>query len=120
MIHHRRRFNVADIDTAATLAQILTRGTQCLCSGFRVAGYLFLNDSFSEDGAQEYAVFRVASDGQHEQIESITFGWCNYAQTLDYIERIVRGELAVRCTTGGPLTVQTHQEHRAQRCQLCA
>jgi hypothetical protein len=118
MIHHRRRFSVADIATAEELAQRVTGRTLCGCNGFRLAGYLFLNDSFSEDGAQEYAVYRVTEDGSYVQIESITFGWCSEAEALAYIREIADGTNTMTLTTGEALTVQTPTEHG--RCQLCA
>lgn len=45
----------------------------------------FLNDSFSEDGAQEYAVVRNG-----RQIESITFSWCSRAEAHNHIDYLAR------------------------------
>ena len=59
MIHTKRRWMVSVVDSPQTLAEMLTDRTWTLCSGFTVAGheeYLFLNDAFHADGAQEYAV----------------------------------------------------------------
>jgi hypothetical protein len=47
---------------------------------------LFLNDSFSEDGAQEYAVVR---DGR--QIESLTVSWMARAEAWADIDWLVHG-----------------------------
>lgn len=68
MMHKNRVFRVATVESAEDLARKLTDMTWTPCSGFELEGLLFLNDSFSRDGAGEWAVFR---DG--EQIETITF-----------------------------------------------
>lgn len=67
MLHQHRRFGVITVQSAGELVENLTEHTWTLCTGFSLQGLLFLNDSFSEDGAQEYAVVR---DGR--QIESLT------------------------------------------------
>jgi len=49
--------------------------------------YVWLNDSTSEGGAQEYAVLRLGlADGYMTQIESITFGWCDRAKALQFVQ----------------------------------
>jgi hypothetical protein len=75
MIHAKRRFTVIDIATAEELADKLTNYSWCGCNGFRFNGLLLLNDSFSGDGAQEYAIVRgplrnVGADNIYEQIET--------------------------------------------------
>ena len=65
---------------------MLSERTWTLCSGFYVVGhenYLFLNDSTCEDGAGEFSAIRggVGAE-QHVQIESITFSWCTFDQSL--------------------------------------
>ena len=70
MIHDKRVFMVNEVATVAELAENVTQHTWTLCTAFQLGDLFFLNDSFSEDGAQEYAVVR---DGR--QIESITFSW---------------------------------------------
>lgn len=60
MMHSKRRWGLAEIESAETLAKMLTESTWTLCSGFFVAGhpeYLFLNDATHEDGALEMAVY---------------------------------------------------------------
>ncbi len=59
MIHTKRVWSVSEVESAEKLAEMLTEHTWTLCAGFVVVGhpeYLFLNDSFSEDGAGEFAV----------------------------------------------------------------
>jgi len=83
MMHRRRVFQVTDkYDTPASLAAVLAGRTWTLCSGFKVAHLLFLNDSTGEDGAQEYAVFDTLTG---LQIESLTVGW----MTGDELEKTI-------------------------------
>jgi hypothetical protein len=53
---------------------MLIHHSWCLCTGFRVivdgVEILALNDAFSEDGAQEFAILRNG-----EQAESLTISW---------------------------------------------
>ena len=86
MIHNKRKYNVDRVDSAAELAEKLKQCTWCLCTGFELEGYLFLNDSFTEDSAQEYAVIR---DGR--QLESITFSWCTPEDALAHIKAVLDG-----------------------------
>jgi hypothetical protein len=94
MLHARRAFLLAVVPTTAELAETLIETTCCLCAGFHLEGApdtLFLNDSLSEDGAQEYAVLRCL-DGTWYQVESITFGW------IDSLDRAIG--LIRQATTG--------------------
>lgn len=107
MMHRRRTFNVADVLSIEELADKLTSMTWTLCTGFRLRtaeqALLFLNDSTSEDGAQEYAVF--SEDGR--QLESITFGWCDQARAETLIRNVLAGQVvemgrcALRISQGG-------------------
>ena len=72
---------------------MLTESTWCCCAAFELGGYLFLNDSTSEDGIQEYAVLkRDGGNGKPIQVESITFGWCDAAKALEYIQETLAGK----------------------------
>ena len=68
--------------------------TWTLCTGFRLrAGHqvlLFLNDSTSEDGGQEYAVFQE-DDGL--QLESLTFGWSDQERAADLVREVLSGQV---------------------------
>ena len=93
MIHRNRTYQVAeDVTSVSDLAERLTQHTWCLCTAFKlvvgggVPELLFLNDSFSEDGAQEYA---VVCNGR--QVESITFSWCSQAEAHNHIQVLVTG-----------------------------
>lgn len=112
MIHGKRKFSITDVGTAGELATDLTQHTWTLCTGFRHGGYLFLNDSFGPDGAQEYAVIRE-SDGV--QVESITFSWCDEGKAREYIEAIVAG------TLGKPFGDKFEvRQHEGGSCHNCA
>jgi hypothetical protein len=92
MMHQKRSYSIAPVTTPEELAEKLTQHIWSGCVGFSLSGYLFLNDSTSPDGAQEFAVLK---DNRHElpvQVESITFGWCSEEKALDYIKRTIAGE----------------------------
>ena len=115
MIHQKRTFGVGDINTTEELAEKLTGTTWTLCTGFRFRGLLFLNDSFTEDSAQEYAVVR---EFDMYQLESVTFSWCDKEKAIDVITECLE-------ITGdgffGKLDVPPKIEPVAQHhCRLCA
>lgn len=65
MIHANHVFQIAEeVTDIAALAESLTQYTWTLCTAFKLVvspgaePLFFLNDSFSENGAQEYAVVR--------------------------------------------------------------
>lgn len=79
-MHAKRRWSLCPVATAEELAEKLTANTWTLCTGWEHAGLWYLNDSTSEDGAQEYAVIYHG-----HQIESVTFGWCTESEALRHI-----------------------------------
>lgn len=110
MIHTDKVFQVVDVATIEALTTDLTEHTWTRCTGFRLQGLLFLNDSFSEDGAQEYAIVR---DGR--QVESITFSWQSRAEVYSTIAWLIGG--------GGDdygAVKVTLEEPDAHHCGLCA
>ncbi len=93
MMHAKRIWTLAPVASAEELAAKLTGFGWCLCSGFFVDGHedlLFLNDSTSEDGAQEYAAVRREAEGCF-QVESVTFGWMTRERALDVIRALLAG-----------------------------
>jgi len=73
----KRIYCLTGVPTVEDLADKLLTATWCLCTAFRLDGHddtLFLNDSTSPDGIQEYAVVRHI-EGAWYQVESISFGW---------------------------------------------
>lgn len=86
MMHNKRTFSVSNVETAEELADTLTRYSLCLCSGYRLGGLLFLNDSYNEDSAVEMA---VVDEARMVQIESVTFGWMDKAEAIEQIEEML-------------------------------
>ena len=134
MLHKNRIWSVEHVDDPDVLGEKLTNWTGCGCCGFSlnaaVGAYLFLNDSTSADGAQEFAVVKVVPDGEvneYHQIESITFGWCTYEKALELIRRTLAGEFdrspladyeRRERSVIRPTQITTPKQHG--RCHLCA
>jgi hypothetical protein len=96
MIHTSRVFGVKEVSGIKTLANEMFHYTWTGCTGFHLDDYLFLNDSISPDGAQEFAVFRK-SDSKFIQIESITiFSWSFSEKHLeDVLTQAMQSQLGV-------------------------
>lgn len=118
MLHTKRRWCVAPVASAEVLAEKLSEHTWTLCTAFQLGGYLFLNDSTSEDGAQEYAVLKVAA-AAHIQIESITFGWCKPDRALELIREVLAGKYDA-AGFYGPVQPRLDTPDKHGRCGLCA
>ena len=118
---HARRWCVGEVRDAEELARLLTGRTWTLCTGFELGGYLFLNDSTSEDGAQEYAVVKrpAAAGDPFVQVESITFGWCSPAQALGYVRAAVAGDMD-GTDLGRQVRPQLDSPTTHGRCHHCA
>lgn len=121
MIHTARAYCVSEVHSAEELAEKLTAHARTLCTAFRLGDYLFLNDSTHEDGGQEYAVLkRPSAPGEpYRQVESITFGSCDFDRGLAYVRRVLAGRFdrsgtAVR----HQLYLETEAEH--ELCHHCA
>ena len=120
LFHSRRRWFIAPVTTSEELATKLTEQTWTLCTAFELQGYIFLNDSTSEDGAQEYAVVKSQGDS-FLQLESVTFGWMNRESALDFIRKTVAGEIDAEALYGKVELKQkldTREEHGT--CPFCA
>lgn len=114
MVHRERRYCVVGVDSVEELAGRLTEHTWCGCNGFRLGDLLFLNDSFSPDGAQEFGVVR---DGV--QFESITFSWCSRTEAERYIRECLAttpADYPMRVPVGNQ--IEAPEEHG--RCGHCA
>jgi hypothetical protein len=109
MIHQDRTFTLTDVSSSAELVERLTENTWTLCTGFRLGDMLFLNDSSSKDGAQEYVVVR-----DNHQIDTTAFSRRSPAKVNYTILRLL--------TDGGedmgPLTPNI-EESGQHRCPLC-
>ncbi|TWT60977.1 hypothetical protein [Rubinisphaera italica] len=123
MLHPDRIWCIAEVASAEKLAKALTETTWCCCQAFKVSGhprYIWLNDSTSPDGAQEYAVCQLGlAQGDIRQLESITFGWCDIDKALQFIRQTLNGE-DDNNEWSRPVTatIQNAKEHG--RCGHCA
>lgn len=122
MMHYKRCHHLSTVDSAETLAMMLTEQTWTLCSAFNVAGheeFLFLNDATHEDGAGEYGVLKRLPDGTYLQIESITFSWCTVDKALVHIRATLAGEYDGH-EFAHPVRPQIESAAEHGRCHLCA
>lgn len=135
MLSKKRIWLIKAYATPEELAQALTN-TWVLCAGFEHAGYLYLNDSSSEDSAFELGIVRKSD---LVQVESITFGWlgqgitrgnnethedyrarqlaAQYAATLAEIITITQGGYKERYATIRPDQITYDPQHH---CGYCA
>lgn len=124
MVHKSRKFSVC-LSTPEETAEKLVNHSWTLCSAFYVnvpgetdRGIYLVNDSFSEDSAQEYAVFRAnPGSAELEQIESLTVSWYEspeklLATILDLLNNPARAEHM------GRTNIKTHS--RGEYCSHCA
>jgi hypothetical protein len=120
MFHAKRVWCISPQESREELARLLTEHTWTLCTAFEIGHYLFLNDSTSEDAIVEFAVVKRLLDS-FVQVESITFGWCDYAKALDYVQRVLSGEFdSAEFAHAVEPRLETAAEHRARYCPLCA
>ena len=120
MFHSKRGWVVVPAESAEELARMLTEQTWCLCNGFELGGYWFLNDATHEDGAAEYGIVKKdGPDGRPLQVESITVSWCTAQEALNHVRRAMAGEYddSDHAFAVAPV-VQTPEQHG--RCLHCA
>ena len=112
MIHHHRRFKVTVFDSLDQLTQELTDRTWTLCTCFAYQDLFLANDSFSEDGAQEYAVYK-----EGRQIESLTVSWMTRESLKEVISGLLSGAYEpLEFRPHHPLQTEPASEHS---CGLC-
>jgi hypothetical protein len=96
MLRERRTWSEGVAQAPEDVARELTSRTWTGCTCFKVKGqkgiYLFLNDSTSADGAQEYAVVKRTEDGRYFQLESVTFSWCSHDWALWFVRAVAADE----------------------------
>jgi len=119
MLHERRVWAVRPVADPETLAELVSNGrTQVLCAGFTIGGsFLYLNDSFSEDGGQEYGVVRA---NDLVQVESLTFSWMDKARAVETIRRAEGGEFIYRLASVRPEQVVIVGATGRHSCARCA
>jgi hypothetical protein len=112
MIHIDRVFGVQYVSDIKTLANQLFHYTWTGCTGYQLNEYLFLNDSFTPFGAQEFAVFRI-TDLDYIQIESITV----WNSNEEHLEGILSQSMQSKMNLG---TYQLKLEDVLEHCcNLC-
>lgn len=109
MMHRNRRHKIEASLTIEQAAEKLANHTQVVCSAFQVGPLLLLNDSTSEDGAQEYAVVR---DGR--QIESLTVSWMKEAKLLEFLRHLISDP-----DSGVDMGAVSIRPHGSAYCSLC-
>jgi len=96
MLHEQRIWSEGVEQAPEDVARALTRHTWTGCASFKVKGpkgiYLFLNDSTSADGGQEYAAVKRTEDSRYFQLESVTFSWCSHDWALWFVRAVAAGE----------------------------
>ena len=123
MDHRKRVYRIIKVESVDELVEALFgHKTQCLCTGYDLKGVLFLNDAYSENSAQEYAVVVPEPDDPSvgRQCESITVSWVEDRARLKYIFEqclIFKNAPAVApiCV---PVAVRVN--HPEGVCQYCA
>lgn len=124
MLHDNRNWCLGEVASAEELTSELTAITWCPCQAFRIKDipdYLWLNDSTSPDGAQEFAVVRIDSEtGTMTQIESLTISWMNRDELLTTVLSILRNQHDAENGWTQPVTpmIQSPKDHG--RCHHCA
>lgn len=115
MFHSKRTWGPPrKVDTPEELAELICEHSWTLCTAFEHAGYLYLNDALSEDGAQEYAVLKRTAKG-FRQVESITFGWCDKGRSFALIGDVSSGKFDAAGSVVSPrIDTPPH------RCDFCA
>ena len=117
MLHDNRVFNVADVATPEDLV-VKFKGevsVWCGCTGWRLNGWLWLNDSTSPDAFQEYAVVHEAT---MVQWESLTISWMSAEAIRNFIRDFQEAEADGPFFGAVTNKIETPAEHG--RCQHCA
>lgn len=123
MMHKHRAWVVTHLLRPEEVAHQLAEHTWCGCNAFGLGDYLLLNDSTGPDGAQEYAVVKRIPQGDgtfaHRQIESITASWMSEERILEFLCRMLAGEID---DVDWAFDVSPHLENAEQhgRCHFCA
>ena len=117
-MHRKRRWSVQTWELK-DIAEKLTSSTWTLCTGIRWNGLVLLNDSVSEDGAQEYAIIREDSG---VLVESFTCSWMKLARLAACLHRLAAGHDEIIMVSTWPegedprSRIEVGDGHR---CQLC-
>lgn len=122
-MHKHRTWVVSHFHEPEEVAHQLAEHTWCACKAFGLADYVLLNDSTGPDGAQEYAIVKRIPQGDgtfaYRQIESITASWMSEERIVEFLTRMIAGEIDdVEWAFDVTPTLETKEQHG--RCHLCA
>jgi hypothetical protein len=112
MIHTDRVFGVQYVSTIKTFTNQLFHCTCKCCTGYQLHDYLFLNDSLTPFGAQEFAVFRI-TDRDYIQIASIIIWTFNEGHLEDILSQSMKSRMNMGTYK---LKLEDISEHH---CYLC-
>jgi hypothetical protein len=114
MIHTDRVFGVMAIPDIKTLTRKMYHWRYNSCEGYQQGKHLFLNDSSSPAGDQEFAVFRV-SDGKFIQIGTMTIPDRSF--TENHLKNLlVEAKKSKKMLKTYTLQIEDAAEHQ---CHLC-
>lgn len=113
MVHKDRIFAITEVETLEKLAGMVTEYTWTLCSGFKCGNVILLNDSFSENGCQEYVLVLETPEGLIEA-ESITVSWCSPERLVEIIEETIKNPFSRK-----PFDPNRLDFTKQHRCYLC-
>lgn len=118
MLHTRRTWGVKRYEDPAEMVEALSSMSWTLCTALETsAGTIWVNDSITEDSAQEYGVLRPDGDG-YRQVETITVSWCDAAKLRAYIDQADRGDFDQKFLLGRVDAERIDTSHHF--CWLCA
>lgn len=116
MFETKRKYSLKEEKDPATLAYNLTQCTWTLCTAWFHNVYLFFNDATSEDGAGEYAVYKLLTDGQHKKIESVTFSWMTEQEALTFLAEIDTYGDVFKNSKPTTISIEHYKDHRCPAC----
>lgn len=91
-MHPERCWGVIDVESAASLTADLRLTRYACCSGFRLDGYLFLNDSidYDPDLIQDYAIVR---ERDLREVDTVAVSECSATFLLEVVTQAIAGDL---------------------------
>lgn len=110
MWHKSREWTVREYESLEDLTEAITQFDWTLCTGHKVGNLLFLNDAFTEDSVQEYAVFRYQPDGELHEVETFSVSWMTRERFKAAVSRLPQ--------RGAPVQPRIDASP-SHRCELC-
>jgi len=89
MFERARKYKIDEIDRQELVRILKDYDSTALNSGFKVEGYLFLNDSAGEECIQEYAVFKHQAGTIYKKVESITISWMSKDRFIVFLHHLI-------------------------------